>query len=309
MTRTISISGARGGHGASTVAAALALFSARHQPTALVAHDPADMAALLGVARPEADDAVVPVVPDLELGTRPELAPGLVVVDAGSRLEGPQSPDVDDQYVVVRGPCYLALRSLLAAQADAYDGVILVNEPARSLRASDVAEVLGIPVVAQVTQHPAVARSVDAGVLPGRIHRLPALAPLRPLALAPPRRPGSRHALTAPPAVPDPNRHQHPTGAEQAPEKSGTDWPCSLFSEHGGLRPGGATRIGVIGGRDRRRPGGLRICSTSGSCGMAPPTITSGKLPVRRRTITSATAKPPGGGSARSPNGSACLAK
>jgi hypothetical protein len=257
MTRTISISGARGGHGASTVAAAIALFSARHQPTALVAPDPADMAALLGVAPPDVDDAVVPVAPDLELGLRGGPAPGLVVVDAGSRLEGPQSPDTDEQYVVVRGPCYLALRSLVAAQAGAYDGVILVNEPARSLRASDVAEVLGLPVIAQVTQHPAVARSVDAGVLPSRIHRLQALAPLRPLALVPPRRPGSRHAPTAPTCVSDPDRHQHPTGPEQAPEKSGTDWPCSLFSEHGGRRPGGSTRIGVVRGQGRCPPGGL----------------------------------------------------
>ncbi|MEW6477657.1 MAG: hypothetical protein AB1679_35880, partial [Actinomycetota bacterium] len=186
------------------------------------------MAALLGVAPPESDDASVPVAPDLELDRRPGHARDLVVVDAGSRLEGPQSRDGDEHYVVVRGPCYLALRSLVAAQSGAYDGVILVNEPARSLRASDVAEVLGLPVVAEVTQHPAVARSIDAGVLPSRIHRLPALAPLRPLALAPPRRPSSRHALTAPPTVPDPNHHRHPTHPDQAPEESSTDWPCPL---------------------------------------------------------------------------------
>ena len=256
MTRTISIRGARGGHGASTVAAALALFSARHQPTALVAHDATDMAALLGILPPESDDAAVPVAPDLEFGRHRGSAPSLVVLDAGSRLEGPQNPDADEDYVVVRGPCYLALRSLLAASAGRYDGVILINEPARSLRASDVAEVLGLPVVAQVTQHPAVARSIDAGVLPSRIHRLPALAPLRPLALAPPRRPGSRHAPTAPTGVSDLNHHRHSTGPEQAPEKSGTDWPCSLFSEHGGRRPGCATRIGVVRGQGCCPPGG-----------------------------------------------------
>ena len=306
MTRTMSISGARGGHGASTVAAAIALFSARHQPTALVAHDPPDMAALLGVAPPEADDAVVPVAPDLELGRRGGLAPGLVVMDAGSRLEGPQSLDADEQYVVVRGPCYLALRSILAASTGRYDGVILINEPARSLRASDVAEVLGVPVVAQVTWHPAVARSVDAGVLPSRIHRLPALAPLRPLALAPPRRPGSRHALTAPTAVPDLSRHRHPIGPDQAPEKSGTDWPCSLFSEHGGRRPGGATRIGVVRGQGRCPRGGPVVCSTSANCDMAPPTITSVKSRDRQRSTTWATAKPPGDGWDPSAKGSAC---
>ena len=55
--RTICLTGARGGSGTSTVAAALALFAARQHPTELVAHNRDDMAALLGlpiIGNPEA---------------------------------------------------------------------------------------------------------------------------------------------------------------------------------------------------------------------------------------------------------------
>src|SRR5919109_150065 len=102
MTRTITISAARGGHGASTVAASLALFSARHQRTQLVAQDPADMAALLGLPSPESDGTSIPVAPDLDFGQNPGRPPGVVVIDAGSRLDGPQSREAEERYVVVR---------------------------------------------------------------------------------------------------------------------------------------------------------------------------------------------------------------
>ena len=48
---TITITGARGGQGASTVAAAVALFSAGHHRTALTSHDPPTLETLLGLAR------------------------------------------------------------------------------------------------------------------------------------------------------------------------------------------------------------------------------------------------------------------
>ena len=48
MTTTLTLVGARGGSGASTVAAALALHTADDVPTALLTHDPTAMARLLG---------------------------------------------------------------------------------------------------------------------------------------------------------------------------------------------------------------------------------------------------------------------
>ena len=53
--RTIALTGARGGHGTTTVAAALALFAARHGSTVLLADDPTSSAALLGVVHAPAD--------------------------------------------------------------------------------------------------------------------------------------------------------------------------------------------------------------------------------------------------------------
>jgi cellulose biosynthesis protein BcsQ len=49
MTSTITVIGARCGQGTTTIASALAVFSARHRPTMLVSADPACAAALMGV--------------------------------------------------------------------------------------------------------------------------------------------------------------------------------------------------------------------------------------------------------------------
>ncbi len=75
----------------------------------------------------------------------------------------------DVSVVVVRG-CYLALRrgvhSPLLGRAT---GVLLVEEPNRSLGAAEVADVLDRPVLARIPIRPGVARAVDAGVLAGRL--------------------------------------------------------------------------------------------------------------------------------------------
>jgi len=74
----------------------------------------------------------------------------------------------DASVVVVRG-CYLALRRAvrrsLVAQAA---GAVLIDEPGRSLAEREVADVLGVPVLATFQLRPAVARTIDAGVLLAR---------------------------------------------------------------------------------------------------------------------------------------------
>jgi hypothetical protein len=72
--------------------------------------------------------------------------------------------------LLVLRPCYLSLRRALQAPVRP-SGVILVTEPGRSLGRSDVEEVLGVPIRAVVGVDPAVARAVDAGVLPARLPR------------------------------------------------------------------------------------------------------------------------------------------
>jgi len=181
--RTIELTGARGGQGTSSVAAALAVLCASHAPTELMSDDTAAAAALMGIPAP-LDGEPMQLAPNLVLvgpGGMPRTA-GTVVIDAGpctpARRQGPHPSGESDarttgpteRYAVLRGPCYIALATLLTA-TEGFDGVILVHEPGRSLSAADVTDVLGIPVVATVRVDPAVARTIDAGLLLARVQR------------------------------------------------------------------------------------------------------------------------------------------
>jgi cellulose biosynthesis protein BcsQ len=95
-----------------------------------------------------------------------------VVVDCGRAAE-PATRAVaevaDVTVAVVRG-CYLTLRRAVRAPALACTmGTVLVEEPGRSLGRREVADVLGVPVLARVPFRDQVFRAVDAGVLPARL--------------------------------------------------------------------------------------------------------------------------------------------
>lgn len=181
MTRTITFTGARGGHGTTTVAAVVALHAARHAPTVLVSPDIDAACALLGASC--SGDAAIDVFPGLSLAAdRPDAADSrLVVVDEGTLASKPPGDPTaaEEHYLVLRGPCYVALATTLAADIDGIKGIVLVTERDRSLRPCDVTDVLGIPVVATVTLSPQVARAIDAGLLPSRYSRLRDLDDLR----------------------------------------------------------------------------------------------------------------------------------
>ncbi len=191
MSRTIHLIGARGGQGTTTVAAALALLAAGHHDTALVSSDPAATAALLGVPLPLADERAE-VTATLSFTAEPdEHHPAEVtVVDGGAGHLQPSSGSLTaadgERYAVLRGPCYVALASLLTASGGQPDGVILVLEQGRALTAKDVIGVLDLPVVATVKANSAVARTIDAGLIVSRLHRLPEFADLRRLARSAP---------------------------------------------------------------------------------------------------------------------------
>ena len=184
MTRTITLIGARGGQGTTTVAAAIALFAAVQEHTVLVSSEPVAAAAVLGVPAPDGP-APVEVSPTLLLAAHDSAqvpVAGVVVVDAGRAAPGVEAPGWDgERYLVLRGPCYVALATALAMGV-ACDGVILVAESGRSLSADDVTDVLGVPVVASVPASPTVARTVDAGLLSARLDHLADLRPLCHLA-------------------------------------------------------------------------------------------------------------------------------
>ncbi len=99
-----------------------------------------------------------------------------VVIDCGTPLPGHIGVDSElahaaassaTRSLLVIRPCLASLRRALAAPLRP-SGVVVVNEAGRALNSGDVAEVLGVPIVAEVAVDPAVARTVDAGLLLAR---------------------------------------------------------------------------------------------------------------------------------------------
>jgi hypothetical protein len=100
-------------------------------------------------------DGLVPTVVDLGLAQTPAARAVLEVADAS--------------LVVVRG-CYLTLRRAVRAAPLAHSsGLVHVAEPGRAIGRRDVAGVLDRPVLAEVPVRAAIARAVDAGLLPARL--------------------------------------------------------------------------------------------------------------------------------------------
>jgi MinD-like ATPase involved in chromosome partitioning or flagellar assembly len=192
---------AKGGSGATVVAAALALTAER--PVLLV--DLAgDLPATLGIPEPGGpgvhdwlhSDAGAAQLRDLEL----PVADGVVIVPAGGRRgdstdrwialadalladrrtvvvdagtgepPGALMPAADRSLLVTRA-CYLSLRHAVALRHRP-TGVVLVDEPGRALRRHDIEAALGAPVVAKVPIDPSIARAVDAGLLTTRLPRV-----------------------------------------------------------------------------------------------------------------------------------------
>ena len=196
---------AKGGAGATVLAAAHALVASAHRATIVVDLD-GDLPATLGVeagGRPGVADwlragadvpadaldrLLVPVAEDLSLLPRGEgpldagragvlgrlLAgtPREVVVDAGTRPGCAAQAVVReaDRSVLVTRPCYLALRRLPGMEL-APTEVALVREGARVLGAGDVTDAVGVPVRTTVPHDPSIARAVDAGLLASRLPR------------------------------------------------------------------------------------------------------------------------------------------
>jgi MinD superfamily P-loop ATPase len=200
---------AKGGCGTTVVASSLALVLSHSRPTVLVDLG-GDVPAALGLPEPSGPgvvdwlssptaDAVAlwrlavdaapglqlvphgaPVVrratPSIdpvrwqELGRVLGLAADTVVVDAGTGLPHPALRGEGVQSLLVTRPCYLAIRRAVMLDTRP-TGVVLVKEPSRSLSAVDVANTLGVPVVAEVAYDPQVFRAVDAGLLAARLPR------------------------------------------------------------------------------------------------------------------------------------------
>ena len=190
----------KGGAGTTVVAAALARRIAAEQPGgALLVDTAGDSLAALGM--PESDGPglagwlrdhdhtglpVVAACPGLSVVNRgagplaSERADDLIdalatdtrptVIDCGTNPTGVAAALAEraDESILVTRPCYLALRRTLSDQSPRPTGVVLVREPSRVLSADDVAEAVRAPVLAEIDVDPAVARTVDAGLLVAR---------------------------------------------------------------------------------------------------------------------------------------------
>ncbi len=189
----------KGGQGCTTVTAALALA----QRGSRLIDTTGDLPAVLGLPEPSgpgicdllADDQPLEVAaierlatptptPLVSAGSTPEAAVpahrwaelattliadrGAWFLDAGTNPAA-GSLAADRRLLVVRN-CYLALRRAVAHPVRP-DGVVLVTEPGRALTATDVEAVLTAPVVAEIAIDPAVARTIDAGLLAARLPR------------------------------------------------------------------------------------------------------------------------------------------
>ena len=198
----------KGGQGCTTVTAALALA----QRGSRLIDTTGDLPAVLGLPEPSgpgicdllADDQPLEVAaierlatpsptPLVSAGSTPaaavpehrwaELAATLTADRGAWFLDAGTNPAAGSlahnrRLLVVRN-CYLALRRAVAHPVRP-DGVVLVAEPGRALAAIDVEAVLTAPVVAEIAIDPAVARTIDAGLLAARLPRtlVRSLAPL-----------------------------------------------------------------------------------------------------------------------------------
>ncbi|MGA9278065.1 hypothetical protein [Ilumatobacter sp.] len=96
---------------------------------------------------------------------------GSVVIDAGTtRLPMQFVEQCPHRWLVTRA-CYLSLRRSCHLRVRP-TGVVLIDEPGRALRRTDVESSIGAPVVATLAWDVRIARSVDAGLLlSGRLPR------------------------------------------------------------------------------------------------------------------------------------------
>lgn len=167
MTRHIQLVSAKGGQGISTTVAILAQGFSNEGLTVAVVDNGGDLRSVLGVAYTDNPKTYVSSnVTWYNYGVAP--VEDIVIWDNCKPIV-----NTYETYVVTRN-CYMAIRRNIDVPAD---GVIVIEEPDRALRVSDVESVLSKPAVLTIPVTPMISRKVDAGLsskLPG--HTLPVLA-------------------------------------------------------------------------------------------------------------------------------------
>ena len=161
MTTSICFWNARGGHGCTTTALLTALAVHNNKGVAVTVTDLVDN----GGFKPYTEMDGFVTIGDMH-------PYDISIYDCGVPTFGSRFDALPDQInvVVLRGPDYVGLSSVRKYQDDGMpiDHVVVIQEPARALTASDVKAVLNIDNVLSIDHSAAVARATDAGLLLSR---------------------------------------------------------------------------------------------------------------------------------------------
>mgnify|MGYP007071002751 CR=1 FL=1 len=74
-----------------------------------------------------------------------------------------------DQRILVTRTCYLALRRAVSQHPPTH--IVAIDEPGRAIRLDDITAILGVPVATTIRHDPAIARTIDAGLLTSQLPR------------------------------------------------------------------------------------------------------------------------------------------
>lgn len=181
---TVTLAGTKHGTGTSTTAAALARYLAGYPARVeLIDGAPAqDLAAVVGMGAGlelGATTTLIDAGPSyvgrshltLTAGTLPaDDRTAFRVIDAGTLDDLTPADFNRGPVLAVARECYLSLRRATASpHLASCAGIVLIEEPGRPLGASDVANVLDLPILARIPYRMNIARAVDAGVLIARM--------------------------------------------------------------------------------------------------------------------------------------------
>lgn len=158
----------KGGQGATTLAAAAAVRTARllpHRPATIVVSDQQeleDLAAALGVSMPTWDGIIEVPMHEGSLAAYSREAAMCADIIEPDYTVGHEWRAGTNNVLVIRA-CYLALRRA-TSKDDGPDLAVFIPEPGRALGRSDIESALGCKVI-EAPWDPMVSRAVDAGIL------------------------------------------------------------------------------------------------------------------------------------------------
>jgi len=166
--KRISIYGAKGGQGVTTLAAAVAVAGMRYgvglDRVGIDGHSWDDLGAVFALGNTPMAGNTLKVEGEREIVLDPAFA-DLVVQDCGP-IEGECRP-TGYSVLVIRNDYYAARRAVRFAKD--LGGMVVILEKDRALGEREVRDCVGLPVLALMELDPALARANDAGVLTTRL--------------------------------------------------------------------------------------------------------------------------------------------